>query len=120
MIRAVILLLIVLALVAVVMSLVRRARRPREYQVFPTAAEAASAPPPSLAAPQPEQSDGPVLGVDEVLHKLNELAFSRTLTTSAGGHAEIITAVTESLDTAVNEPRYAPRRPMLLPQLMKA
>src|SRR5262245_40389371 len=117
MIRAVLLLLIVLAVVALVMSLIRRARRPqREYQAFPTAAEAERAPPPPPAA----QPEGPVLGVDEVLHKLNELAFARTLTTSAGGHDEIIAAVTDALETAVNEPKYAPRRPMLLPQLMKA
>ena len=116
MIRGVIFLLIAAAVVALVMSLVRRARRPREYQVHPTAAEVAKAPP-SLPAPA---DAGPVLGVDEVLHKLNELAFARSLTTSAGGHDEIIAAVGAVLETAATEPKYAPRRPMLLPQLMKA
>jgi HD-like signal output (HDOD) protein len=121
MIRGLIFLLIAVGIVALVMSLVRRSRRPREYQVQPTAADEAKRP--SLPAPSVVETDasgGPVLSVDEVLHKLNELAFARTLTTSAGGHDEIIAAVTSTLDTAANEPKYAPRRPMLLPQLMKA
>jgi HD-like signal output (HDOD) protein len=121
MIRGVIILLIALAIVALVMSLVRRARRPREeYQARPTAAEAAKAP---ARLPAPAEADGSaesVLSVDEVLHKLNELAFARSLTTSAGGHDEIIAAVGAALETAATEPKYAPRRPMLLPQLMKA
>jgi HD-like signal output (HDOD) protein len=58
--------------------------------------------------------------VDAVLHKLNELAFSRSLTTSASGHDEIVEAVSKVLETAANEPRYAPRRPLLLPELMRA
>ena len=119
MIRGVIILLVAAAIVALVMSLLRRSRRPREYQAHPIATEAASAPPPALPAPSQDDA-GFVLGVDEVLHKLNELAFARTLTTSAGGHDEIIAAVTAALATAANEPKYAPRRPMLLPQLMKA
>src|SRR5512138_2177086 len=115
MIRGVIFLLMAAAVVALVMSLVRRARRPpKEYQAYPTAAETEKAPP-SLPAPTPEES-GATLSVDEVLHKLNELAFARTLTTSAGGHDEIIATVTAALETAANEPKYAPRRPMLLPQ----
>src|SRR6478752_5992643 len=119
MIRGVIFLLIAAAVVALVMSLVRRARRPREeYPAHPTGAERAQAPP-QLPAP-PEADGGPVLSVEEVLHKLNELAFARSLTTSAGGHDEIIAAVGTALETAATEPRYAPRRPMLLPQLMKA
>ncbi len=118
MIRGVIFLLIAVAVVALVMSLVRRARRPREdYQPSP-AAQAVKAPP-QLPAPQ-ESGTESVLSVDEVLHKLNELAFARTLTTSAGGHDEIIAAVDAVLETAAEQPKYAPRRPMLLPQLMKA
>jgi HD-like signal output (HDOD) protein len=119
MIRAVIFLLIAGAVVALIMTLFRRLRGPQEHPVHPGAAQGANAPPPALAAPS-EAGAGPVLSVDEVLHKLNELAFARTLTTSAGGHDEIMAAVTAALETAANEPKYAPRRPMLLPQLMKA
>ena len=120
MIRGVIFLLIAVAIVALVMSLVRRARRPREdYEAHPTAAVKAPAQLPAPAA-EADPATGPVLSVDEVLHKLNELAFARSLTTSAGGHDEIIAAVGRALETAATEPKYAPRRPMLLPQLMKA
>jgi HD-like signal output (HDOD) protein len=59
--------------------------------------------------------------VDEVLHKLNELAFARSLTTSASGHDEIIAAVGAALESgAATESKYAPRRPTLLPQLIQA
>jgi len=119
MIRGVIFLLIAAAVVALVMSLVRRARRPREYEAEATVAEVVKAPP-SLPAPPTDPDAGPVLSVDEVLHKLNELAFARSLTTSAGGHQEIMDAVRAVLETAATESKYAPRRPMLLPQLMQA
>src|SRR5690242_11528368 len=105
MIRAVIFLLIAVAVVALVMSLVRRARRPREYQAYPTAAEAAASAPPQALPASVAEDTGPVLSVDDVLHRLNELAFARTLTTSAGGHDEIIAAVTVALETAANEPK---------------
>jgi len=119
MIRGVIFLLIAAAVVALVMSLVRRARRPREYEAEATVAEVVKAPP-ALAAPPTDPNAAAVLSVDEVLHKLNELAFARSLTTSAGGHKEIIEAVGAVLGTAATESKYAPRRPMLLPQLVKA
>ena len=119
MIRGVIFLLIAAAVVALVMSLVRRARRLREYEAEATVAEVVKAPP-SLPAPPTDPDAGPVLSVDEVLHKLNELAFARSLTTSAGGHQEIMDAVRAVLETAATESKYAPRRPMLLPQLMQA
>ena len=117
MIRGLVFLLIAVAIVALVMSLVRRSRRTPEYQA-PPVPNPADVPTPAL--PAPDDGAGPVLSVDEVLHKLNELAFARTLTTSAGGHDKIVAAVTAALATAANEPRYSPRRPMLLPQLMKA
>jgi HD-like signal output (HDOD) protein len=118
MIRGLLFLLIAVGLIALVTALLRRSRRPsRERAAMPptTVAEVRSP-----ALPAPTDAAGPVLTVEEVLHKLNELAFSRTLTTSAQGHDEIVSSVTEVLETAVNEPRYAPRRPMLLPQLVRA
>ena len=85
-------LLIAAALVALVMSLVRRARRPRELDTHPTAAEAAKSPPPSLPVlTEPEANAGPVLSVDEVLHKLNELAFARSLN-PLGHHHDLLMA----------------------------
>jgi HD-like signal output (HDOD) protein len=118
MIRGLFFLLIAVCVIALVTALVRRSRRtPEERPAVPptTLAEV-----PPAALPAPSGATGPVLTVEEVLHKLNELAFSRTLTTSAQGHDEIVSAVTAALETAVNEPKYSPRRPMLLPQLVRA
>ena len=81
MIRGLVFLLIAVAIVALVMSLVRRSRRTPEYQAPP---EPNPADVPTPALPAPDDDAGPVLSVDEVLHKLNELAFARSLTTSAG------------------------------------
>jgi HD-like signal output (HDOD) protein len=117
MIRGLVFLLIAVAIVGLVMQLLRRSRRPPPSEAPPVQPRVEA---PVASLPAPADETGPVLGVDEVLHKLNELAFARTLTTSAGGHDEIIAAVTAALETAANEPRYAPRRPMLLPQFMKA
>src|SRR3954469_18942089 len=112
MIRGVLFLVVILAIVAVVMSLMRRSRRrPLDEMPGPVVTEV---PPPALPAPDETDAAGPAFSVDTVLHKLNELAFSRSLTTSVAGHEEIIGAVTKALETAANEPRYAPRRPMLL------
>jgi len=119
MIRGVIFLLIAAAVVALVMSLLRRARRAREDEARPAAT--AKAPVASLPAPATEAPTGPVISVDGVLHKLNELAFARSLTTSASGHDEIIAAVGAAIaNGAATESKYAPRRPTLLPQLIKA
>jgi len=120
MIRGVLFLVVILAIVSVVMALLRRSRR-GSVDDEPRPPIITEVPPPALPAPEvPDTSAGPALSVDTVLHKLNELAFSRSLTTSVAGHEEIIEAVTKALETAANEPRYAPRRPMLLPELMRA
>jgi HD-like signal output (HDOD) protein len=74
-------------------------------------------PAPALPAPQPNAAGA--LTADQLLHKLNELAFARTLP-NAPAHPEIIEAVGTALAQAATDPRYAPRRPMLLPQLMRA
>lgn len=118
MIRGVLFLVVILAIVAVAMSLLRRSRR-RPLEDVPRTV-VTEVPPPALPAPEEPDTAGPALSVDTVLHKLNELAFSRSLTTSVAGHEDISGAVTKALETAANEPRYAPRRPMLLPELMRA
>jgi HD-like signal output (HDOD) protein len=73
---------------------------------------------PALPAPSADSSGG--LGSEEVLLKLNELAFSRDLRDATPAHPEVIESVTNVLRSAATDPRYAPRRPMLLPQLMQA
>jgi HD-like signal output (HDOD) protein len=118
MIRGLFFLLIAVAVIALVTALMRRSRRAPQERAAAPPTTVVEVPPAGL--PAPSDANGPVLTVEEVLHKLNELAFSRTLTTSAQGHDEIVTAVTAALETAVNEPKYSPRRPMLLPQLVRA
>jgi len=113
MLRGVLFLVVVLAIVAVVVSLVRRAARRRADEAEPVLVEV-----PPLALPAP--TAGTALTSEQVLHKLNELAFARALQAPSSQHAEMYTAVSKALETAATQPRYAPRRPMLLPQLLRA
>ncbi len=119
MIRGLFFLIVIVTIVALVSSLMRRSRR-RAAEVSPLPTKVVEVPVPSLPAPETAAPTVAVPTVDEVLHKLNELAFARSLTTSVAGHQEIVEAAARVLETAANEPRYAPRRPLLLPQLVRA
>lgn len=124
MLRGLLFLVIVALLVAAIVSLVRRAgRRSADAALTapPKSAPPVPLPPPSAgpgdeAAPQAV----PALTSEQVLHKLNELAFGRGLGAPRSGDADIVASATEALATAATQPRYAPRRPMLLPQLLRA
>ena len=115
--------LILLMLVAGLIVAAIRALRKRNLERGPIAprppvAPAAVAAP---ALPAPDAAGGPpALTSEQVLHKLNELAFGRELGTPAPQHAELTAAAERALETAATEPKYAPRRPMLLPQLLRA
>jgi HD-like signal output (HDOD) protein len=121
MVRVVLFLVIAVAIVAVIRSLVRRSAKRRGESETPARAEV---PPPALPAPAaagtPAADAAPALTSDEVLHKLNELAFARELSSPNAAHAEVAAKVASVLATAATEPRYAPRRPLLLPQLLRA
>ncbi|MEP7245304.1 MAG: HDOD domain-containing protein [Gammaproteobacteria bacterium] len=120
MVRGLLFLLIVVAIVAVVTNLVRRVGQRRDSSSLPPVPPI-EVPPPALPAPAAAAADGaPALTSAEVLHKLNELAFARELASPSGAHEGVAEAVRGALTTAATEPRYAPRRPMLLPQLMRA
>jgi HD-like signal output (HDOD) protein len=116
-----ILLLVVAALIAVaVRSLLKRSTpppRPVPPPPPPQAAAPATAP---AALPAPTSDATPALTAEQALHELNELAFGRELGTPASQHTEIMEAAENALQTAATEPKYAPRRPMLLPQLLRA
>src|SRR5688572_10278626 len=106
MIRGLVFLLIAVGLVALIVALFRRSRRPSEEERPPMPPPSvAEVPPAALPPPAAEKPSAPVLGVDEVLHKLNELAFSRAITTSAQGHADITAAVADSLEASVTNPK---------------
>ncbi|HEU4624416.1 MAG TPA: HDOD domain-containing protein [Steroidobacteraceae bacterium] len=116
MLRGLLFLIIVGIAAYIIVTLVRRTPRRRE-SARPHEAEPAPAPTaPALAPP----ADAGTLTHDQVLHKLNELAFSRELKSNTPAHREVIEAVGTVLETAATDPRYAPRRPMLLPQLLRA
>jgi HD-like signal output (HDOD) protein len=79
--------------------------------------------PAAAAAPPPAVSDVP--GPRQILRRLYALAFDDATLEAAEAspraqHAEIVTATVEMLRAIDAQPRYAPRRPALLPQLLQA
>jgi HD-like signal output (HDOD) protein len=113
--------LIFLMLIAVVIVTVIRSLMKRSSQREAARPQAAPEPPPPAAAlPAPVAGGVPALTAEQVLHKLNEFAFGRELGAPAGEHAEVMAATERALETAATEPKYAPRRPLLLPQLLRA
>lgn len=64
------------------------------------------------------------LPTTELRHRLHALAFEdgapgRAVSDSADGHAAVTAAALAILSKIETQPRYTPRRPMLLPQLMR-
>ena len=126
MLRFLLALLVVAAALAAAWSLYRRATAARRGPSVRELLEEAPKPP-ALEAPAPvsESEATPAEGVltlDEVFIKLHALAFGIAPLDppASDDHAEVAAATREMLPTAANEPRYAPRRPLLLPQLLRA
>lgn len=132
MLRVLLVLLIVAAALAAAWSLYRRAAAARRG---PSVRELVEGRQPALEAPQAQDSeaasedhseDAPlpegVLTAEEVAIKLHALAFGIAPIDppASTAHAEVVAASRAALPTAADEPRYAPRRPMLLPQLLRA
>jgi len=104
--------LLVVALAAILLSLLRRRpQRAKPSDVAPGVAAAAATPPPGSKA----------LGRDDVLHKLNALAFgAEPRGPVPPAQVEIVATIGATIESAATDPRYAPRRPLLLPQLLRA
>jgi len=104
--------LLVVALAALLLSLLRRRpQRAKPSDVAPGVAAAAATPPPGSKA----------LGRDDVLHKLNALAFgAEPRGPVPPAQVEIVATIGATIESAATDPRYAPRRPLLLPQLLRA
>ncbi len=120
MVRVLLILLIVLVIATTIRSLLRRSAQRREGGSTPISVTEVAVPAPALPGPAADGSV-PALTSAEVLHKLNELAFARELPDIPNeGHAEVAAAVAAALATAATEPKYSPRRPLLLPQLLRA
>jgi HD-like signal output (HDOD) protein len=103
---------LIVALAALLLSLMRR----RPQRAKPSAGDAGSGaaalvPPPGSKA----------LGRDEVLRKLHALAFgAEPRGPVPPAQVEIVAAIGPSIESSATDPRYAPRRPLLLPQLLRA
>ena len=114
MVPSLLLLLAVAALAASVWLLARRAWRPR-----PVITTREAAPVPSTAPAAPVEG---ALVSEGVFRQLNMLAFdvSSLEEPAASELHEIETPARAVLERVASEPRYAPRRPLLLPQLLQA
>jgi len=110
--QALLFVLLVVALAALLLSLLRRRpQRAKPSDVAPGVAAAAATPPPGSKA----------LGRDDVLHKLNALAFgAEPRGPVPPAQVEIVATIGATIESAATDPRYAPRRPLLLPQLLRA
>ncbi len=119
MLRGLLALLIVAAALAAVWSLYRRAKATRSG---PSVRELLEAAPAALPAPEPTAPTEGALTAEEVFLRLHALAFGIAPQDPPllEAHAEVAAATRAALPAAVNEPRYAPRKPLLLPQLMRA
>ncbi|HEX5049526.1 MAG TPA: HDOD domain-containing protein [Gammaproteobacteria bacterium] len=116
---------VIAALAVVMLSLLRRTPRPktREPEVDPNPARDDEAHPAARAVPPvPATPPSKALERGEVFRKLHELALGAPIGAppAVPADAKIDEAVATVLETAATEPRYAPRRPMLLPQLLNA
>jgi HD-like signal output (HDOD) protein len=61
------------------------------------------------------------LGREATRRKLHELAFGAALAAHVPAeHVKVVSAVAGALHAVATDPKYAPRRPMLLPQLLRA
>jgi HD-like signal output (HDOD) protein len=120
--RGLLFVVVVAALAVVLLSLLRRTPR-AEVDDDPRATRQRDDKHPSPAAPVITAAlPSNALERREVFRKLHELALGAPLGPSApaGVDARIAEAVTTVLQTAATDPRYAPRRPLLLPQLLSA
>jgi HD-like signal output (HDOD) protein len=77
--------------------------------------------PPPKALPAPHHTEN-ILNADQIFAKLYALALGvpELSLVPPPAHKAIVDGATAALETAATEPRYAPRRPMLLPQLLRA
>ncbi|HTV52408.1 MAG TPA: HDOD domain-containing protein [Steroidobacteraceae bacterium] len=118
--------LIVIALLCMAWPLLRRARQVPPA-LAPVPAPATPRPPPvAAAAPGAQAADAQAsaeaLSADEIRRRLAELALATEPLRPAPAEdlQALLTAQRTLLETVATQPRYAPRRPLLLPQLLKA
>jgi HD-like signal output (HDOD) protein len=119
--RGIIFLVLVVVLVLVAMSWLRRA--PRRADENEDEADVASEPAPAAPAalPAPIEDTSRALGREVVLRALHELALGETLQAAVpAAHAKVVASIGPTLEINATDPRYAPRRPLMLPELLRA
>ncbi len=120
MLRALLFLILVVALALLVLSLLRRTPRQGARTAAPRA-EADADPGEPQALPPPAERVDRRLSRATAMHLLYELAFDAPLApTVPAAHVKIVMAVSSSLQTTAVDAKHAPRRPMLLPELVRA
>jgi HD-like signal output (HDOD) protein len=115
MIRGLLFVLLIAAVLAAVWSMMRDRRRGRSW------IQRSSEPRPRQL-PASTSTDKDVLSAEDVFGKFYELAFGAVRLTSSGApqHSQVAAATHAGLDAMGTDSRYLPRRPMLLPELMRA
>lgn len=114
--RGIIFLVLVVLLVAVTLSLLRRAPRRKDDEEQD---DDAVSEPAALAAPAEQVSRA--IGREEALRALRELALGETLEPAVPAeHVKVVASIGPTLEVSATDPRYAPRRPLMLPQLLRA
>jgi len=109
-------LILVVALALIVLSLLRRT--PRQAQ---RAAPRADDDGDSRSLPPPGERADRRLSRATALHLLHELAFDAQLESSVPAEdVKVVMAVSSSLQNVATDPKHAPRRPLLLPELVRA
>ena len=112
MLRVLLFVVVIAALAAMALSVLRRAPKIPTDRSAEETGERRALPPPSTAH---------ALGREAARQKLHELGFGASLAaTVPAEHVKVVSAVAGALHEAAMDPKYAPRRPMLLPQLLRA
>ena len=116
MIRVLLFIVVVGALALVVLSLLRRTPRSAAAQQ-----DAGDDTGEVRALPAPAGHIEHSLSRAATMHLFHELALGDTLEPSVpAAHMRVAMSVVSTLQTVATDPRYAPRRPLLLPELVRA
>jgi HD-like signal output (HDOD) protein len=119
MLRVLAFIILIGALALIVLSLLRRTprRSSRDDRRDDDDGEALALPRP----PVPPTHAQPALSREATVRLLHELAFGTELAAHVpAAHVKIVTAAASALQGSAADPRYAPRRPLLLPELVRA
>lgn len=116
MIRAFLFIALIAALALIVLSLLRRTPR-APSRPMPSVDDTAE----QRALPAPDDHADRALSRATTTHLLHELAFGAPLAPHVPAeHVKALAAVASTLQAVATDPRYAPRRPLLLPELVRA